>query len=62
MLEKGHEWPEKARACLGKGEIEANELLTSGYSEIKRQKMYLIDSTYKTLKQLENYKNKTINS
>ena len=33
----------------------------NGYSEIEREKLNLIDSTYKTLEQLENYKNETIN-
>jgi len=32
----------------------------NGYSEIEREKMNLINSTYKTLEQLENYKNETI--
>ncbi|KAF5796665.1 putative ATP synthase, F0 complex, subunit b/b' protein [Helianthus annuus] len=52
---------EKARARLRKIEIEADEFRVNGYSEIEREKMNLIDSTYKTLEQLENYKNETIN-
>ena len=32
----------------------------NGYSEIEREKLNLINSTYKTLEQLENYKNETI--
>nr|YP_010539197.1 CF0 subunit I [Helianthus porteri]YP_010539198.1 CF0 subunit I [Helianthus porteri]UYF13145.1 CF0 subunit I [Helianthus porteri]UYF13146.1 CF0 subunit I [Helianthus porteri] len=52
---------EKARARLRKIEIEADEFRVNGYSEIQREKLNLIDSTYKTLEQLENYKNETIN-
>nr|YP_010497576.1 ATP synthase CF0 subunit I [Lactuca mwinilungensis]YP_010497749.1 ATP synthase CF0 subunit I [Lactuca praecox]UWN01825.1 ATP synthase CF0 subunit I [Lactuca mwinilungensis]UWN02168.1 ATP synthase CF0 subunit I [Lactuca praecox] len=52
---------EKARARLRKVEIEADQFLVNGYSEIEREKLNLIDSTYKTLEQLENYKNETIN-
>nr|YP_009747504.1 AtpF [Bidens pilosa]YP_009941723.1 ATP synthase CF0 subunit I [Bidens frondosa]YP_010218396.1 ATP synthase CF0 subunit I [Bidens tripartita]QII89198.1 AtpF [Bidens pilosa]QOC70794.1 ATP synthase CF0 subunit I [Bidens frondosa]QQK54808.1 ATP synthase CF0 subunit I [Bidens pilosa]UBU97913.1 ATP synthase CF0 subunit I [Bidens tripartita] len=52
---------EKARARLRKVEIEADEFRVNGYSEIEREKLNLIDSTYKTLEQLENYKNETIN-
>lgn len=52
---------EKARARLRKVEIEADQFRVNGYSEIEREKMNLIDSTYKTLEQLENYKNETIN-
>uniref|UniRef100_A0A251UXB4 Putative ATPase, F0 complex, subunit B/B' protein n=1 Tax=Helianthus annuus TaxID=4232 RepID=A0A251UXB4_HELAN len=51
---------EKARARLRKIEIEADEFRVNGYSEIEREKLNLIDSTYKTLEQLENYKNETI--
>uniref|UniRef100_A0A1Y3BU96 Putative ATPase, F0 complex, subunit B/B' protein n=1 Tax=Helianthus annuus TaxID=4232 RepID=A0A1Y3BU96_HELAN len=51
----------KARARLRKIEIEADEFRVNGYSEIEREKLNLIDSTYKTLEQLENYKNETIN-
>nr|YP_010500565.1 ATP synthase CF0 subunit I [Euphorbia altotibetica]UXB55810.1 ATP synthase CF0 subunit I [Euphorbia altotibetica] len=52
---------EKARARLRKVEIEADLFRTNGYSEIEREKLNLINSTYKTLEQLENYKNETIN-
>nr|AKZ21622.1 ATP synthase CF0 B subunit [Grindelia squarrosa var. squarrosa] len=51
---------EKARARLRKVEIEADRFRVNGYSEIEREKLNLIDSTYKTLEQLENYKNETI--
>nr|YP_010362275.1 CF0 subunit I [Youngia gracilipes]UNS15988.1 CF0 subunit I [Youngia gracilipes] len=52
---------EKARARLRKVETEADQFRVNGYSEIEREKLNLIDSTYKTLEQLENYKNETIN-
>ena len=32
----------------------------NGYSEIEREKVNLVNSTSRTLKQLENYKNETI--
>nr|QUQ06915.1 CF0 subunit I [Sauvagesia rhodoleuca] len=51
---------EKARARLQKVEIEADLFRANGYSEIEREKFNLINSTYKTLEQLENYKNETI--
>nr|YP_009935006.1 ATP synthase CF0 B subunit I [Dianthus longicalyx]YP_010025579.1 ATP synthase CF0 B subunit [Dianthus chinensis]YP_010938392.1 ATP synthase CF0 subunit I [Dianthus chinensis x Dianthus cincinnatus]YP_010938559.1 ATP synthase CF0 subunit I [Dianthus superbus]QYF08557.1 ATP synthase CF0 B subunit [Dianthus fruticosus subsp. amorginus]QYF08641.1 ATP synthase CF0 B subunit [Dianthus fruticosus subsp. carpathus]QYF08725.1 ATP synthase CF0 B subunit [Dianthus fruticosus subsp. creticus]QYF08808 len=51
---------EKARVRLKKIEIEADQFRVNGYSEIEREKMNLINSTYKTLEQLENYKNETI--
>nr|YP_009763030.1 ATP synthase CF0 B subunit [Mallotus peltatus]QIR63368.1 ATP synthase CF0 B subunit [Mallotus peltatus] len=51
---------EKARARLRKVEIEADQFRMNGYSEIEREKLNLINSTYKTLEQLENYKNETI--
>nr|YP_009541317.1 ATP synthase CF0 subunit I [Pseudostellaria okamotoi]YP_009564480.1 ATP synthase CF0 subunit I [Pseudostellaria palibiniana]YP_009575669.1 ATP synthase CF0 subunit I [Pseudostellaria setulosa]YP_009684183.1 ATP synthase CF0 subunit I [Pseudostellaria heterophylla]YP_010180118.1 ATP synthase CF0 subunit I [Pseudostellaria heterantha]YP_010555079.1 CF0 subunit I [Cyclamen persicum]YP_010555080.1 CF0 subunit I [Cyclamen persicum]YP_010555164.1 ATP synthase CF0 subunit I [Pseudostellaria davi len=51
---------EKARARLRKIEIEADQFRVNGYSEIEREKINLINSTYKTLEQLENYKNETI--
>nr|YP_010733393.1 ATP synthase CF0 subunit I [Oemleria cerasiformis]ARC96174.1 ATP synthase CF0 subunit I [Oemleria cerasiformis]WEG92185.1 ATP synthase CF0 subunit I [Oemleria cerasiformis]WEG92268.1 ATP synthase CF0 subunit I [Oemleria cerasiformis]WEG92351.1 ATP synthase CF0 subunit I [Oemleria cerasiformis] len=50
----------KARARLRKVETEADMFRTTGYSEIEREKLNLINSTYKTLEQLENYKNETI--
>nr|YP_009646917.1 ATP synthase CF0 B chain [Cephalotus follicularis]QCX31994.1 ATP synthase CF0 B chain [Cephalotus follicularis]UZT28296.1 ATP synthase CF0 subunit I [Cephalotus follicularis] len=51
---------EKARARLRKAEIEADQFRVNGYSEIEGEKLNLINSTYKTLEQLENYKNETI--
>nr|YP_010630692.1 ATP synthase CF0 subunit I [Acalypha hispida]WBN97736.1 ATP synthase CF0 subunit I [Acalypha hispida] len=51
---------EKARARLRKVEIEADQFRMNGYSEIEREKWNLINSTSKTLEQLENYKNETI--
>nr|UHA56862.1 ATP synthase CF0 B subunit [Phelline comosa] len=51
---------EKARARLRKVEIEADQFRVNGYSEIERERLNLINSTYKTLEQLENYKNEII--
>nr|ULU28682.1 ATPase subunit I [Meconopsis racemosa]WAS32381.1 ATPase subunit I [Meconopsis pseudohorridula] len=51
---------EKARARLRKVEMEADQFRVNGYSEIEREKLNLINSTYKNLVQLENYKNETI--
>nr|YP_009457847.1 ATPase subunit I [Durio zibethinus]YP_010417902.1 ATP synthase CF0 subunit I [Durio oxleyanus]YP_010743953.1 ATP synthase CF0 subunit I [Durio dulcis]AUN44862.1 ATPase subunit I [Durio zibethinus]QOZ40010.1 ATP synthase CF0 subunit I [Durio zibethinus]USF18120.1 ATP synthase CF0 subunit I [Durio oxleyanus]WET30893.1 ATP synthase CF0 subunit I [Durio dulcis]WPN86037.1 ATPase subunit I [Durio zibethinus] len=51
---------EKARARLRKVEMEADRFRVNGYSEIERDKLNLINSTYKILEQLENYKNETI--
>nr|YP_010635596.1 ATP synthase CF0 subunit I [Beccarinda cordifolia]WBQ47809.1 ATP synthase CF0 subunit I [Beccarinda cordifolia] len=51
---------EKAGARLRKVEMEADEFRVNGYSEIEREKWNLINSTYNTLEQLENYKNETI--
>nr|AGW96917.1 ATP synthase CF0 subunit I [Ipomoea cairica]BDR62221.1 ATP synthase CF0 B chain [Ipomoea cairica] len=51
---------EKARARLRKIETEAEQFRVNGYSEIEREKLNLIQSTYKTLEQLENFKNETI--
>nr|WLD06512.1 ATP synthase CF0 subunit I [Ribes uva-crispa] len=51
---------DKARARLRKVEMEADRFRVNGYSEIEREKLNLINSTYKTLEQLENYKNETI--
>nr|YP_009540533.1 ATPase I subunit [Ricotia isatoides]AYQ22536.1 ATPase I subunit [Ricotia isatoides] len=51
---------ENARARLGKVETEADQFRVNGYSEIEREKFNLINSTSRTLKQLENYKNETI--
>nr|YP_010342312.1 AtpF [Euphorbia humifusa]UOA65221.1 AtpF [Euphorbia humifusa] len=60
LREGAFEQLEKARARLRKVEIEADQFRTTGYSEIEREKLNLINSTYKTLEQLENYKNETI--
>nr|YP_010176025.1 AtpF [Pseuderanthemum haikangense]QSQ71159.1 AtpF [Pseuderanthemum haikangense] len=51
---------ERARARLRKVETEADQFRVNGYSEIEREKLNLINSTYKTLEQLENYKNETL--
>nr|UDH55736.1 ATP synthase CF0 subunit I [Gynatrix pulchella] len=51
---------EKARARLRKVEMEADQFRVNGYSEIEREKLNLINSTYNILEQLENYKNQTI--
>nr|YP_010544273.1 ATP synthase CF0 subunit I [Mimulicalyx rosulatus]UYG22027.1 ATP synthase CF0 subunit I [Mimulicalyx rosulatus]UYG22114.1 ATP synthase CF0 subunit I [Mimulicalyx rosulatus] len=51
---------EKARARLRKVEMEADQFRVNGYAEIEREKLNLINSTSKTLEQLENYKNETI--
>nr|YP_010281429.1 photosystem I P700 chlorophyll a apoprotein A1 [Circaea repens]UKH50724.1 photosystem I P700 chlorophyll a apoprotein A1 [Circaea repens] len=51
---------EKARARLRDVEIEAERFRANGYFEIDQEKLNLINSTYKTLEQLENYKNETI--
>nr|YP_010145169.1 ATP synthase CF0 subunit I [Meconopsis quintuplinervia]QQN90374.1 ATP synthase CF0 subunit I [Meconopsis quintuplinervia] len=51
---------EKARARLRKVEMEADQFRVNGYSEIEREKLNLINLTYKNLVQLENYKNETI--
>nr|UDH57648.1 ATPase subunit I [Elaeocarpus holopetalus] len=51
---------EKAQARLRKVAMEADQFRVNGYSEIEREKLNLINSTYKTLEQLENYKNETI--
>nr|YP_009192687.1 ATP synthase CF0 B subunit [Schrenkiella parvula]ALP73101.1 ATP synthase CF0 B subunit [Schrenkiella parvula] len=51
---------ENARVRLRKVETEADQFRVNGYSEIEREKVNLINSTYRTLKQLENYKNETI--
>lgn len=49
---------EKAKACLR--EVEADKFRVNGYYEIKRENLNLVNLTYKTLKQLENFKNETI--
>nr|YP_010888061.1 ATP synthase CF0 subunit I [Trichosanthes rosthornii]UTT73804.1 AtpF [Trichosanthes dunniana]WJJ67824.1 ATP synthase CF0 subunit I [Trichosanthes rosthornii] len=51
---------EKARARLRKVEMEADQFRVNGYSEIEREKLNLINSTSKSLEQLESYKNETI--
>nr|QJE70940.1 CF0 subunit I [Plinia edulis] len=51
---------EKARARLRKVEMEAEQFRVNGYSEIEQEKLNLINSTYKILEQLENYKNESI--
>nr|YP_010948579.1 ATP synthase CF0 subunit I [Hydrocotyle ranunculoides]WMV70151.1 ATP synthase CF0 subunit I [Hydrocotyle ranunculoides] len=51
---------EKARARLRKAEMEADLFRVNGYSEIERERLNFINSTSKTLEQLENYKNETI--
>nr|YP_009934173.1 ATPase I subunit [Spryginia falcata]YP_010009542.1 ATPase I subunit [Spryginia gracilis]QNR94065.1 ATPase I subunit [Spryginia falcata]QNR94150.1 ATPase I subunit [Spryginia gracilis] len=51
---------ENARARLRKVETEADQFRVNGYAEIEREKLNLINSTSRTLKQLENYKNETI--
>nr|YP_009933919.1 ATPase I subunit [Solms-laubachia villosa]QNR93812.1 ATPase I subunit [Solms-laubachia villosa] len=51
---------ENARARLRKVETEADQFRVTGYAEIEREKLNLIYSTSRTLKQLENYKNETI--
>nr|YP_009428064.1 AtpF [Echinacanthus lofouensis]YP_009532429.1 AtpF [Echinacanthus longipes]ASV47951.1 AtpF [Echinacanthus lofouensis]AYA72803.1 AtpF [Echinacanthus longipes] len=51
---------ERARARLRKVETEADQFRVNGYSDIEREKLNLINSTYKTLEQFENYKNETI--
>nr|YP_010987961.1 CF0 subunit I [Swertia banzragczii]WON66484.1 CF0 subunit I [Swertia banzragczii] len=50
----------KVRARLGKVQMEADRFLANGYSEIEKEKLNLINSSYKTLEQLENYKKETI--
>nr|YP_010571670.1 ATP synthase CF0 B subunit [Phedimus zokuriensis]YP_010571757.1 ATP synthase CF0 B subunit [Phedimus sikokianus]YP_010571844.1 ATP synthase CF0 B subunit [Phedimus selskianus]YP_010571931.1 ATP synthase CF0 B subunit [Phedimus middendorffianus]YP_010572018.1 ATP synthase CF0 B subunit [Phedimus litoralis]YP_010572105.1 ATP synthase CF0 B subunit [Phedimus latiovalifolius]YP_010572192.1 ATP synthase CF0 B subunit [Sedum kurilense]YP_010572279.1 ATP synthase CF0 B subunit [Phedimus ellacomb len=51
---------ENIRARLRKVEMEADQFRVTGYSEIEQEKFNLLNSTYKTLEQLENYKNETI--
>ena len=40
--------------------MEGDQFRVNGYSEIERENVNLINSTSRTLKQLENYKNETI--
>nr|QFV18974.1 photosystem I P700 chlorophyll a apoprotein A1 [Callianthemum alatavicum] len=51
---------EKAKARLRKIKMDADEFRVNGYSEIEREKLNLINSTYQNLERLENYKNETI--
>nr|AXU40588.1 ATP synthase CF0 subunit I [Gomphogyne cissiformis var. cissiformis] len=51
---------EKAQSRLRKVQMEADQFRVNGYSEIEREKLNLINSTSKSLEQLENYKNETI--
>nr|YP_010463879.1 ATP synthase CF0 B subunit [Fedia cornucopiae]UUL71230.1 ATP synthase CF0 B subunit [Fedia cornucopiae] len=51
---------EKAQARLRKVKIEADQYRVNGYSEIEQERVNLINSTYKTLEQRENFKNDTI--
>nr|QBE88645.1 ATP synthase CF0 subunit I [Aldrovanda vesiculosa] len=51
---------EKARANLRKVEMEADQYRVNEYSKIEEEKLNLINSSYKTLEQNENYKNETI--
>nr|YP_008963380.1 ATP synthase CF0 subunit I [Sedum sarmentosum]AFQ99047.1 ATP synthase CF0 subunit I [Sedum sarmentosum] len=51
---------ENVRTRLRQVEMEADQFRVTGYSEIEQEKLNLINSTYKTLEQLENYKNETI--
>lgn len=50
----------KIQARLHKVQLEADEFRVNGYSEIEKEKLNLINSSYKILEQLENYKNETI--
>nr|YP_010759952.1 ATP synthase CF0 subunit I [Cuscuta macrocephala]WEY29897.1 ATP synthase CF0 subunit I [Cuscuta macrocephala] len=50
---------EKARARLCKVETEAKQLRVTRYSEMEREELSLINSTYKTLEQLEKKKKET---
>nr|YP_009664115.1 ATPase I subunit [Cuscuta costaricensis]QCW07751.1 ATPase I subunit [Cuscuta costaricensis] len=50
---------EKARARLCKVETEAEQLRVTGYSEIERKNLNLINSTYQTLEQLKKKKKET---
>nr|YP_009319377.1 ATP synthase CF0 B subunit [Opisthocentra clidemioides]APA18506.1 ATP synthase CF0 B subunit [Opisthocentra clidemioides] len=51
---------EKAQARLQKVEMEAEQFRVNGYSGIEQERLNLINSTSKTLEQLENYKNETV--
>ena len=60
MRKRTIEQLERARACLQKMEMEAEEYRINGYSEIEREKVNLINATSESLEQLENYKNETL--
>nr|YP_009930876.1 ATPase I subunit [Atelanthera perpusilla]QNR88213.1 ATPase I subunit [Atelanthera perpusilla]QNR88298.1 ATPase I subunit [Atelanthera perpusilla] len=60
LRERAIQQLENARARLRKVETEADQFRVNGYAEIEREKLNLINSTSRTLKQLENYKNETI--
>nr|QBE88794.1 ATP synthase CF0 subunit I [Pharnaceum aurantium] len=60
LSERAIEQLEKARSRLRNVEKEANQFRLNGYLEIEREKMTLIQLTYKTFQQLENDKNETI--
>nr|YP_010974746.1 ATP synthase CF0 B subunit [Lysiana exocarpi]WNR57322.1 ATP synthase CF0 B subunit [Lysiana exocarpi]WNR57387.1 ATP synthase CF0 B subunit [Lysiana exocarpi] len=60
LREEAIEQLEKARAYLRKEKLEADQFRVNGYSEIERERWNLINSTYATLEQLENYKNETL--
>ncbi|KAL5551219.1 hypothetical protein UlMin_001395 [Ulmus minor] len=51
---------ELCEGALEQLEKATDQFRVNGYSEIERGKLNLINSTYKTLEQLENYKNETI--
>nr|YP_009407448.1 ATP synthase CF0 B subunit [Dionaea muscipula]ASA46385.1 ATP synthase CF0 B subunit [Dionaea muscipula]QBC71735.1 ATP synthase CF0 subunit I [Dionaea muscipula] len=51
---------EKARANLRKVEMEADRYRVNEYSKMEEEKWNLINASYQTLKQNENYKNETI--
>nr|YP_010552085.1 CF0 subunit I [Sonerila annamica]YP_010552086.1 CF0 subunit I [Sonerila annamica]UTM94990.1 CF0 subunit I [Sonerila annamica]UTM94991.1 CF0 subunit I [Sonerila annamica] len=51
---------ERARARLQKVEMEVEQFRVNGYSGIEQERLNLINSTSKTLEQLENYKNETV--
>uniref|UniRef100_A0A7N0ZUR3 Uncharacterized protein n=1 Tax=Kalanchoe fedtschenkoi TaxID=63787 RepID=A0A7N0ZUR3_KALFE len=60
LREEAIEQLENIRARLRKVEMEADQFRVTGYADIEQEKFNLINSTYKTLEQLENYKNETI--
>ena len=56
-MKGGNRTTGKAQARLRKVEMEADQFRVNGYSDIELEKSNLIYSTYKTLEQLEIYKN-----